>query len=414
MKFAKKDYVLLFSNTAVLFLVLLLTAGLIFCTASSATAQEILDPVAAEIESINEVVREKGGQWIAGETSLSRLSSEEKERRLGLIFPILTDADRGQTLHYQAPLALPASLDWRNNGGNYVTPVRDQGSCGSCWAFASTAALEAATLITMGLPGEDINLAEQILLSCSSAGTCGGGWHEDASDFFRNTGLPSETCYPYTATNGSCAKACSNWQSSTYRITNWDLLNKDSPTSVTKDDIKSALYSYGPLVTTMKVYNDFFNYRSGVYSHVSGGYAGGHAILIVGYNDAGEYFICKNSWGTWWGESGYFKIAYSQVNSDVNFGDYTIAYEDAIAPETVSTPTVLSGPTAGSQTPLVPGSAWIGSMEARTPSRAKREISLSATVSMCSMRWRASRGPLAAAAFSKESSAMRTARSPIA
>ena len=348
MKFAKKDHVLLLSNTAVLFLFLLLTAGLIFCTASSATAQEILDPVTAEIESINEVIRGKGGEWVAGETSLSRLSLDEKQKRLGLILPIVTDADREQTLHYQAPLSIPTSLDWRNNGGNYVTPITDQGQCGSCWAFASTAALEAATLITLGSPGTEINLAEQILLSCSNAGNCEeGGWHATASDFFRNTGLPLENCYPYTGTNGNCANACSDWRSSTYKIASWRWV---TTTPSTVSAIKNALYSDGPLATTMEVYNDFFNYRSGVYSHVSGSYAGGHAILLVGYDDAGQYFICKNSWGTWWGESGYFKIAYSQLNSNVHFGDYTIAYGDAIPPyssETVSTPTVLSGPTTG-------------------------------------------------------------------
>ena len=132
MIFAKREHVSLFSNTAVLFLLVLLTAGLIFYITSSATAQEILDPVAAEIESINEAIREKGGEWVAGETSVSRLSLAEKQKRLGLIFPIVADADIEQTLDYQAPLSAPTSLDWRNNGGNYVTEIRNQGNCGSC------------------------------------------------------------------------------------------------------------------------------------------------------------------------------------------------------------------------------------------------------------------------------------------
>ena len=66
-------------------------------------------------------------------------------------------------------MALPSHIDWRDNGGNYVTPIRDQKSCGSCWAFATTAALESATLITLGTPGVDLNLAEQMLVSCSGA-----------------------------------------------------------------------------------------------------------------------------------------------------------------------------------------------------------------------------------------------------
>ena len=95
--------------------------------------------------------------------------------------------------------------------------------------------------------------------------------------------------------------------------------------------IKNAVYTYGPLVTTMNVYSDFFAYGSGVYHYVSGSYQGGHAILIVGYADdsslpGGGYFTVKNSWGTGWGESGYFRIAYCELNSVVQFGHWTIAY----------------------------------------------------------------------------------------
>ncbi len=184
--------------------------------------------------------------------------------------------------------------------------MRDQGNCGSCWAFATTGALESVTLITNNSPDVDLNLAEQILVSCSGAGDCGGGYIDSASDFITDPGLPSETCYPYTN-----------------KITNWTWVATTSP-SVSA--ITNALYNYGPLVTTMDVYTDFFFYGSGVYSHTWGRYQGGHAVLIVGYDDPGQYFIVKNSWGTDWGESGYFKIAYSQLSSAAYFGYWTMAY----------------------------------------------------------------------------------------
>ena len=325
-------------------LILLLSSGLLLGSASRGMAQEHQESTRVEIDEINAAIAREGAEWVAGETSLSRLSHAERQSRLGLLPPVIMEDEL--VVEHFTPMALPSHLDWRDNGGNYVTPIRDQKSCGSCWAFAATAALESSTLITLGTPGVDLNLAEQILVSCSGAGSCGGGSIGSASSYIKNTGLPLESCYGYTGTNGNCSNACSNWQASTYKVTNYSYVTTTSPTV---EALKNALYNYGPTVTTMQVYSDFDSYRSGVYSYVTGYYRGGHAILLVGYDDPGQYFICKNSWGTWWGESGYFRIAYSQTNGVVNFGDYTIAYDDAIPPntETVSQPTTLSGPTPG-------------------------------------------------------------------
>jgi len=328
-------------------LILLLASGLLLGSPSRGTAQDQRESYRDEIDEINAAIAREGAEWVAGETSLSRLSHAERQSRLGLLPPVIME---GELLIEQfTPRALPSHIDWRDNGGNYVTPVRDQKSCGSCWAFATTAALESVTLRTLGTPGVDLNLAEQVLLSCSGAGNCQqGGSIGSASAYIRDTGLPLESCYAYTGANGTCSSACSNWQASSYKITSYSYVTSTSPTVET---LKNALYSYGPLVTTMQVYSDFDSYESGIYSYVTGYYRGGHAILLVGYDDPGQYFICKNSWGTWWGDSGFFKIAYSQINSVVNFGDYTIAYDDAIPPdtetETVSQPTTLSGSTSG-------------------------------------------------------------------
>jgi hypothetical protein len=206
--------------------------------------------------------------------------------------------------------------------------VRNQLSCGSCWAFATTAALESAVLRAENTPGIDLNLSEQVLISCgisgaNDAGSCGGGRIDFASDYIRNTGLPLETCYPYTGGNGSCGSACASYQTSTYQIASWAYV---TTTSATVSAIRDALVSYGPLVTTMEVYEDFYSYSGGVYSYATGADEGGHAVLIVGYSDAGQYFIVKNSWGAGWGESGYFRIAYSQISSVVEFGYWTIRY----------------------------------------------------------------------------------------
>jgi hypothetical protein len=102
--------------------------------------------------------------------------------------------------------------------------------------------------------------------------------------------------------------------------------------------LKNALYTYGPLVTTMGVYSDFYYYKNGVYSYTSGTFQGGHAILIVGYDDAAQCFIVKNSWGTGWGEAGFFRIAYSELNNVVSFGHYSIAYEGSNPVDPVDPP----------------------------------------------------------------------------
>jgi len=274
-------------------------------------------PVGAStaLTRIQTAIQTSGAQWVAESNEISALSKEEIKKRLGVIIPsdVATRAKRT----YARREKLPASLDWRNNKGTFVTPVKNQGDCGSCWAFSSTAAFESQVLISTG---QSKDLSEQIVVSCSGAGSCDGGSLDGPSDFFKNTGTNIETCYPYTATDGSCNNACANWRSNTFRIDSWNEV------AATVSDIKNAVFTSGPVVTAFLVFEDFGSYKSGVYSYVKGKYLGGHAVLIVGWDDSQSCFIVKNSWGTGWGDSGYFKIAYSEVGGKTEFGCWTIAY----------------------------------------------------------------------------------------
>ena len=304
-----------------------------------------------ELAAVHKAIKAKGMRWWAGHTPISRMPHKDRIALLGTIIDPFRDEEKvaaaspPESSSLQGA-SLPASFDWRNYGGySYVTPVRDQRSCGSCWAFATTAALESQVLIGNNSPNIDLNLSEQVLVSCSGAGSCGGGYISTASNYIRDMGLPAEACYPYTATNGSCTNACPNWKNETYRILDWRYVATFAPTV---EALKSALLQYGPLVTTIQVYTDFFYYIGGVYSHAYGNYQGSHAVLIVGYDDIGQYFTVKNSWGTGWGEGGFFRIAYSELNTSTNFGDYTIAYEGSQPPPIPVMPSItVTAPNGG-------------------------------------------------------------------
>lgn len=278
-----------------------------------------------EIEAIREQIKNKGARWIADETSMTRLSEEQRLHRLGLIKPSSKDATAVVSTEIPS-VSVPAPYLNYNDPPYYdVTPVRNQGNCGSCWAFAATGALESQVLMATRATPSSVDLSEQVLVSCSGAGSCNGGYADSASFFIQEAGLPVESCFPYTAKNTKCSAAsCPYWQSNTDGINGWIWVTTTSPTV---DTIKSALLTYGPLVTTMNVYSDFDAYAGGVYYNVSGKLEGAHAILLVGYDDANRCFIVKNSWGTDWGEAGFFRIDYNALDdSKVQFGYYTIAY----------------------------------------------------------------------------------------
>ncbi len=205
-----------------------------------------------ELRNIHQAIKGKNKHWFAGETSVSKLPPHERAKRVGTITPQHVNEEEllspPQLSAVGPQTTAPANLDYSLQ---YVTPVRDQGNCGSCWAFAASAALESQVLIAQNTPGVDLNLSEQVLVSCGNSGNCGGGYISSASNFIRDVGLPLENCYSYLATNGSCVNACPNWQNNTYQTTNWHWVTSYYPSL---DALKNALYQYGPFVTTMKVY----------------------------------------------------------------------------------------------------------------------------------------------------------------
>jgi C1A family cysteine protease len=238
--------------------------GILFALSDSAPSEN------REVRTAQDAIAAEELSWQAEVTPLSLLSREERLKRLG---GRLSEVPVQMTTEdFPAPMALPALLDWRDLGGNWITSIKDQGDCGSCWAFATTALLEAMVKISKHM-SQDIDLSEQMLLSCSNAGDCVlGGYEYKAAEYIKMTGIPNEGCYPYTATEAPC-NPCAGWAARAVRITSWSWVS----TSAT--GIETALQS-GPVTSWMGVYSDFYHYRSGVYQPTAGSsYEGGHRRL---------------------------------------------------------------------------------------------------------------------------------------
>ena len=218
---------------------------------------------------------------------------------------------------------LPTAFDWRNhNGENFVSSVKHQGSCNSCFAFVTVAALESKLSIS-GKPGLD--LSEQIVLSLSGAGDCSGGYISQASEFLRNVGDTVETCWPYQASYNPTTKYCEGWEENTYKFLNWDWVYPVND----PETLKRIVYFQGPAVVLFRMFTDLYSYNGGIYTHEYGEFETYHAVLVVGWDDTIGAFIAKNSWGRNWGEGGFFKVAYSEVTGDTSFGYQTFFYGGA-------------------------------------------------------------------------------------
>ncbi len=311
------------------------------------------DPLAPEFNVLLKAIGATHANWCPKISPISRLSPAERIKRLGATAPNSSFAARaaaaspGVIVNFLASPYVPATIDWRHhNGKDAVTPVKDQGQCGSCWAFATTEGLESQMIIHGAYSGLPVlgtgapQMSPQTLLSCGGAGSCNGGSPDQASDFIEKTGLPPDDFFPYTTAyfgaSPSCSLAMPGWQAQSVKIGSW------TPVEATVDALKQAVASYGPIETTFKVYDDFYNYGSGVYSYTSGGFDGWHSVQIVGYDDSSKSFLVRNSWNIFWGEEGYFQIAYSEVGGKTQFGSDSIAYHGVIGNESLLEQVVLT------------------------------------------------------------------------
>jgi hypothetical protein len=189
---------------------------------------------------------------------------------------------------------IPASLDWRTKGA--VTPVKNQGQCGSCWAFSTTGSVEGAHQIATGTL---VSLSEQQLMDCSSSygnQGCNGGLMDDAFEYIIANGICSEASYPYKGVDGTC-KTCTS-VASIKSYTNDPAGNEAN---------LSNMIQTGPISIAIEADQSAFQFYSGGVFSAACGKNLDHGVLIVGYGTLSSkpYWIVKNSWGASWGMSGY-------------------------------------------------------------------------------------------------------------
>lgn len=278
-----------------------------------------------DTKRLQAAIKKGKATWEAGVTNVSELEAPAKKAHLGLVVDEATRVRNKAMIAAlnQSVKAIPAAfafkapgaVDWRNhNGSNWVTPVKDQQSCGSCVSFATCGTIEARARIVCNDPALNLDLSENQLFFCGCGNCCDTGWNfEPALDFAQATGVAFEADSAYTPVNKPCPAAPPR-----LKITTWREV-------LPVPDRKQSLANKGPMVGGMAVFEDFYNYTGGIYQHVTGELLGYHAIVVVGYSDAEDCWICKNSWGTGFGEAGFFRIAYNDDSGmDTEFGFYEV------------------------------------------------------------------------------------------
>lgn len=289
----------------------------------------VITVISASLGTFGSTVNEDSDDCGCQLNSTSSLTTTEPQKvskyALGWIKDDLNELPEPVTLSGNPP----QSWDWRNiNGENWVTPIRNQGECGSCWAFGAIAAVETIYNYQNNDPTLDIDLSEQYMVSCgmkhysNSLNGCCGGHMSATLDFLRTRGTVEESYFTYQGVDADgrdiydCGGLgthtpvkCKRVDAPKYKIKTYNRI-------LDTESIKNAIHNYGPVVAGFDVYADFFDYSEGIYEKQSDKYCGGHIVAIVGYDNTESCWICKNSWGTEWGENGYFRIKYGECRID--------------------------------------------------------------------------------------------------
>eukprot|EP01034_Spumella_vulgaris_P024000 gene24000-30287_t len=232
---------------------------------------------------------------VHGITRFADYSEEDFKKLLGYKAAKSTDVDKAKRLTSPMRPTATTTVDW---SGTYTSDVKDQGYCGSCWAFSATEQIE-SDAIRLGLLTTDETLSEQQIISCDTDdyGCSGGNPLYAYSYVYSNGGVTSEAAYPYSSyydVSGTCSKN----EASTITITSYSLLSSE-------EDMISYVLSTGPLSVCVDA-SSWSSYSSGIMSTC--GSSVDHCVQAVGISVEDSYWKVRNSWGTEWGESGYIRL----------------------------------------------------------------------------------------------------------
>jgi C1A family cysteine protease len=240
------------------------------------------------------VHNEQGHSYTLGTTKFADMTHEEF--RALVSNPRPSSDPRSRSYVDLSVVAAADSIDWRTKG--VVTPVKDQGSCGSCWSFSATGSIEGAYAIATGTLK---SFSEQQLVDCSWAfgnAGCGGGWMDNAFQYAESTGLETESDYPYTGEDGSCSEDPSKFA---VKVTSYVDVQTNS------DSALAAALNVGPVSIAIEADQSAFQfYTRGIINMDDCGSNLDHGVLAVGYT--ADAWIVKNSWGPSWGEQGYVRL----------------------------------------------------------------------------------------------------------